>query len=221
MSNWMSLPTGRKLEQPGHDPNYQGTVGVLRPATAERRELLRKRLRELHDIEGEGLHLTEKSTGEVWEVVTSHFDPIEPAASGVEAFCVRDNLIVPLRPPGWQREGESRVLGEIGGRPATPRDPMPVGGSGSTEMSRGFWMDYPRKWWQQADWETWERAGRPRVPSHLVDQPSPELGNSAVISPPGPKIAPGFTLFTKPRAGNARSRAVDALLEANGIRPRR
>lgn len=128
--SWMSLPTGRKLETPGHDPNYQGTVGVLRPATAERLAAARKRLRELHDIEGEGLSLVEKSSGETWEVVTSYVDLAAPAETGITAFCVRDSMLVLLRPLGWRPEEHSRELGEVGGRPATPRDPMPLGGSG-------------------------------------------------------------------------------------------
>jgi len=85
---------------------------------------------------------------------------------------------------------------------------------------KGFWDHYPRKWWQQADWAKWEQEGRPKVPSHLDLQPPPEreIGTSAVIPPPGPKIAAGFSLSAKPRAGNAKSRGIDALLEQHGIR---
>jgi hypothetical protein len=49
MSGW-SLPTGRKLEQPGYDPNYVGTVGPLRPANEASLRLARKRLREIHGL---------------------------------------------------------------------------------------------------------------------------------------------------------------------------
>jgi len=126
--SWMPLPTGRKLEQPGHDPNHVGTLSVFRRADAQRLAQARKRLHEVHIEEGQqGLRLREKS-GQEWEICTAFYDPVDPKASGVEAFCVRDNLIVPLRPVGWQPERESRVLGEVGGREAGPREPMPVSG---------------------------------------------------------------------------------------------
>jgi hypothetical protein len=38
-------------------------------------------------------------------------------------------------------------------------------------MSRGFWDHYPKKFWVEADWQAWEKAGRPRVPRHLDLQP--------------------------------------------------
>lgn len=61
------------------------------------------------------------------------------------------------------------------------------------------------------------------MPAHLVDAPLPpsrELGNSAVIPPPGPQSAV-TRLFQKPRGretASARSGGVDRLLEELGIR---
>ena len=79
---------------------------------------------------------------------------------------------------------------------------------------RGFWEDYPKKFWTEPDWQAWEKAGRPRVPSHLDLQPPPaqEIG-TLPTPPPGPQLAPGW--FTKPsrREASARSRAVDRLIE--------
>ena len=53
---------------------------------------------------------------------------VDPKASGAVAFTVRDSLLVPLRPVGWKHDAdESRAVGEIGGRQATGRDPVPAG----------------------------------------------------------------------------------------------
>lgn len=125
---WMDLPTGRKLEQPGHAPNYVGTLGPLRPADEARLRLARRSLREIpeKDIEGQGLHLLDKSSGETLEVITSFVDLIDPKVTGATAFVVRDGLLVPLRPKGWEQEAESSYAGEIGGRKATGRDPLPM-----------------------------------------------------------------------------------------------
>ena len=108
-----SLPTGRKLEQPGHDPGYVGTVGPLRRADEARLRLARKRLREIpvEDIEGDGRYLVDKSTGEELEVIVSHVDLADPKTSGAEAFVVRDGLLVPLRPAGWHGPAESQGKG--------------------------------------------------------------------------------------------------------------
>jgi hypothetical protein len=133
MSDWASLPTGWRLEEPEHDPNYYGTVGVLQHADEASLRLARRNLREIAEegIEGSGLYLTEKATGETLEVITAFVDLIDPKSSGAVAFCVRDSLLVPLRPIGWKNEtDESRTLGEIGGRKATAKDPMPMPTSG-------------------------------------------------------------------------------------------
>lgn len=125
----MSLPTGRKLEQPGYDPNYVGTVGVLRPADEGRLRLARRSLREIaeKDVEGDGIYLHEKSSGETLEVITSFVDLVDVKATGATAFVVRDGLFVPLRPVGWRNEkDESHYAGEIGGRMADPKEPMPM-----------------------------------------------------------------------------------------------
>jgi hypothetical protein len=130
MSRSMSVPTGRKLEQPGHDPNYQGSVGVLRRADEASLRLARRDLREIpeKDIQGQGLRLVERKKGEEWEVVTTAVDLIDPKASGVEAFVVRDGWFVPLRPLGWRHaDDKSSRLGEVGGREARGNDPMPSG----------------------------------------------------------------------------------------------
>ena len=126
---WMSLPTSRKLEQRDYDPSYIGTVGVLRPADDARLKLARRNLREIpeKDIEGQGLHLVEKASGETWEIVTSFVDLVDPKATGTTAFVVRDQLLVPLRPVGWKNPAdESHYAGEIGGREATGSDPLPM-----------------------------------------------------------------------------------------------
>lgn len=128
MSNvWMDLPTGRKL--PGYERGYTGTIGPLRRADAPRLRLARRNLREIpeQDIEGQGLYLLDKTTGETLEVVTSFVDLIDPKLTGTTAFCVRDGLLVPLRPVGWKNEAdESKYVGEFFGRQATGRDPLPM-----------------------------------------------------------------------------------------------
>ena len=75
---WMDLPTGRKLEQP--DPGYVGTIGPLRGADEPSLRLARRNLREIDakDVEGQGLYLLDKTTGETLEVVTSFVDLIDP-----------------------------------------------------------------------------------------------------------------------------------------------
>ena len=88
-----------------------------------------RNLRELdeRDVEGQGKHLLDKTSGETLEVVTSHVDMIEPKASGAVAFCNRDGWLVLLRPLGWHNaEDKSSRLGEVFGRQATARDPMPM-----------------------------------------------------------------------------------------------
>ena len=127
-SRWMSVPTGRRLEQADYDPRYQGTIGVLRPADEGRLKLARRNLREIEakDIEGQGLHLLDKSSGETLEVITSFVDLVDVKATGAVAFTIRDGLLVPLRPKGWEQEAESHYAGEIGGRMAEPKDPLPM-----------------------------------------------------------------------------------------------
>jgi hypothetical protein len=132
-NRWLSLPRGWRVEQPDDDPNYQGTVGVLRRADEASLRAARKNLREIDEkeIEGQGLRLLERPSGETWQVVTTHVDLLNPASSGVQAFVVRDGLFVPLRPPEWKNEKDtSQVLGESYGRPATAKDPLPVLPSG-------------------------------------------------------------------------------------------
>ena len=125
---WMDLPTGRRLEQHGHDPNYVGTLGVLRPADEGRLRLARRNLRELReqDVEGQGRFLLDKTTGVELEVITSFVDLADVKLTGATAFAVRDGLLVPLRPKGWKPGVESSYAGEIVGRKATGRDSMPM-----------------------------------------------------------------------------------------------
>ncbi len=95
------VPTGRRLDEESlHPPGRIGLVGVLRPATKELVELLRRRLREIDDADlvQDGKVLTDTSDGSEYVVVTSFMDPVDPAEARVEAFAVRDHLIVPLRP---------------------------------------------------------------------------------------------------------------------------
>jgi hypothetical protein len=126
---WFSLPTGRRLEQPGYDPKVQGTIGPLRRADPARLRLARRTLREIAegDISGEGKYLLDEATGEELEVITSFVDLADPRLTGATAFVIRENLLVPLRPRGWTHEPESQYAGTIGGRKAMPKDPMPVG----------------------------------------------------------------------------------------------
>jgi hypothetical protein len=125
----MKLPTGWRVEQPGHDPNRVGSVGVLRRPNESSLRLARRNLREIaeRDIEGEGRYLLDKTSGDTLEVVTSMVDLVDPKASGVEAFVVRDGWFVPLRPLGWtHKDDKSELQGEVYGREATGRDPMPL-----------------------------------------------------------------------------------------------
>ena len=120
---WMDLPTGRKLEQ--HDPTYQGTIGVLRRADEPSLRLASRNLREIEekDVEGQGLYLLDKTSGETLEVVTSFVDLTDPKLTGTTAFCVRDGLLVPLRPVGWKNTAdESKYVGEFGGGMATGKE---------------------------------------------------------------------------------------------------
>ena len=124
-----SIPTGRKLEQPGHDPAHYGTIRVLHPADEGRLKLARRNLREIEaeNLEGEGRFLLDKSSGEALEVVVHFVDLVEPKLTGTTAFCVRDGLLVPLRPRGWKNPAdESNYAGTIGGRIAEPNDPLPM-----------------------------------------------------------------------------------------------
>ena len=129
MSRWMDLPVGRRLEQPDYDPHVVGELGPLRRADEPRLRLARKNAREIEekDIEGDGLYLTDRTSGEQFEVVVSFVDWVDPKATGTTAFVVRDSLIVPLRPAGWVSEAASQYVGEIGGREAGPKEPMPAG----------------------------------------------------------------------------------------------
>jgi hypothetical protein len=50
-------------------------------------------------------------------------DLVDPKTSGAVAFCVRDSLLVPLRPVGWKNErDESRYAGTAGGGLATGKE---------------------------------------------------------------------------------------------------
>ena len=91
--SWMDLPSGRRLEQPDHDPNYQGTVGPLRKADEGRLRLARRNLREIreNDVEGDGKYLTDTTTGEEFEVITSFVDLVDPKLTGALAFTIRDH----------------------------------------------------------------------------------------------------------------------------------
>ena len=87
-------------------------------------------------------------------------------------------------------------------------------------MPRGFRDHYPKKDWVEADWQAWERAGRPKVPRHLELQAPHEqqLAPTLPVPPPGPQSS--VTLFPKPsrRDADARSRGIDRLLQKYGIR---
>ena len=86
-----SIPTGRRLEQPDYDPNYQGTIGPLRRADEARLRLARRSLREIaaKDVEGDGKYLTDTTTGEELEVITSFVDLVDVKQNGATAFTIR------------------------------------------------------------------------------------------------------------------------------------
>jgi hypothetical protein len=91
--------------------------------------LARRNLRELDErhVTGQGLRLRDETTGETLEVITSLVDLVDPKSSGAVAFTIRDSLLVVLRPLGWRHEDDRSVkAGEIYGRPAEPRDPLPM-----------------------------------------------------------------------------------------------
>ena len=126
-----SIPTGRKLEQPGHEPGHDGTIRVLNPADVGRLRLARRNLREIEaeNLEGEGRYLVDKSSGETLEVIVSFVDLVDVKLTGATAFTIPDGLLVPLRPRGGKNPAdESNYSGEIVGREATPRDPLPMTG---------------------------------------------------------------------------------------------
>ena len=60
-------------------------------------------------------------------VVTSFVDLGDPKSSGVEAFTVREDLLVPLRRPEWKDERDTSLFaGEVYGRKATGSERMPM-----------------------------------------------------------------------------------------------
>ena len=218
-----SIPTGRRLEEPGYDPSYLGTVGPLRRADAGRLKLARRNLREIpdKDIEGEGRYLLDKSNGETLEVITSFVDLIDVKLTGATAFTVREGLLVPLRPRGWKNPADqSNYAGTIAGRQAVGMT-LCVCPPGLSPMSQPFWQHYPKKSWLEVDWQAWEKAGRPRVPRHLeLESPHEQrLDPTLPLPPPGPQSAV-TTLFPRKsrRDVSARSRGIDRWLEERWIR---
>ena len=141
-------------------PDYIGTVGVLRRADDARLKLARRSLREIPEteIEGQGLHLVEKSSGRTWEIITSFVDLVDVKQTGAEAFVIRDGWLVPLRPVGWKPRGREPLRGRN-------RRPRGVGQRSSTHaqradllMSAPFWTHYPRN----PGWRWTGRRGRRR-----------------------------------------------------------
>jgi hypothetical protein len=85
---------------------------------------------------------------------------------------------------------------------------------------RGFWTAYPQKWWSKADWEAWDKAGRPRVPVGMrldAELPSKPLDPTPLAGPP---VFNGFDLYApgRPRGQSARSASIDRLLAKLGVR---
>ena len=125
------LPRGWRVEQPDHDPDRVGGVGVLRRADEASLKAARRHLREIPEkrVEGQGKYLHDTTTGLTLEVITAHTDLTDPASTGAVAFTVRNGWFVALRPLGWKNENDtSQVIGETYGREATGTDPMPVSG---------------------------------------------------------------------------------------------
>ena len=127
---WFALPVGRKLESAPERP--AGRFGVLRPATNELRATLSKHgVREIPEDKCErhpgGRFWTDVESGEELELVRAYVDPVSPDVAGCVAYTVRDNLVVPFKRRGDQGQVTSKVLGEMCGRLASPRDPLPAG----------------------------------------------------------------------------------------------
>jgi hypothetical protein len=87
-------------------------------------------------------------------------------------------------------------------------------------MPQPWWEDpnYPPSVWTPVDREAARRAGV-RVP--VPAPPAQELGNLPVVAPL-PRIAGGwFRPKHRRGSGNARSRAIDNVLDDLGVQPRR
>ena len=119
-----SLPEGRKL--PGAPDRPEATFGVLRAATPELCDVLRRHIREidaddLKRLPG-GIQWNDMATGDELEIITSFVDPIAPAEAGCVAFTIRDGYVVTFRSRGDQGQVESQYIGTIGGGRATGRE---------------------------------------------------------------------------------------------------
>ena len=98
----------RRLDQ-DYDPKHLGSVGILRPYSRELGDLLRRQIREIRDrdLRQDGKRWLDTKTGEEFEIIRSHVDPVAAADSLAEAFCVRDGLVVYLKPKGARQEPRS------------------------------------------------------------------------------------------------------------------
>ena len=114
------LPDGRRLEEDGDDRLDAGTVFNISRfprATPKRVEAARKYIREIPDerIDRTTDPWTDKETGEQFELVKSHFNIVDPAASGAVAFTVSDGNLLGLRAAGHEDETTSVFVGNLSG----------------------------------------------------------------------------------------------------------
>jgi hypothetical protein len=124
---WFELPTGRRLDSAPE--GRHATFGVLIDATPEVIDAARRLWPQADpdDFAIDGPRWTDRATGRSLRVSTARVLEGDPKQSGVICFVVRGGKFVPLRRPEGEIEGESRVLGVVGGYKATGRERMPAG----------------------------------------------------------------------------------------------
>jgi hypothetical protein len=121
-----SLPTGRRLEEPTRPANYAGELKPLRDATPQLVEVAKRHFTEAKrsDFEVTGKEWIDKRSGERYRIAM--FDPLQasdPKASRVSTFVVDGPKLVFLRRMHGE-EGHRVVLGEVGAREVTGREPL-------------------------------------------------------------------------------------------------
>jgi hypothetical protein len=95
------------------------TIRSLQPASDDRVALARRNLREINDVDLErtaARRFRHRETGEEWLIPHGFVDLVDPAAAS--AFCIRDELIVPLQKIGEEPQGETQGVGQMSARRA-------------------------------------------------------------------------------------------------------